>query len=292
VAGRQDAHVISSDQRALVFDRRIPPVLEIDPGDTVAFETSDEAYTRLAAGEPVESVGPENINAVTGPVAVRGAEPGDALRIEVLDIQIRRAWSVWLPGFGMLGGYTRRFQALRTPVEDGRLRISERVTVPLEPMIGCIALAPAEGRGSTLGPVYPFGGNMDLRELSPGATLWLPVQVPGALLSVGDLHAAMGQGEPTFVSLEAAGTATLRIDVEKGRRLASPRLRVGDETICVGIGTSHGAANQRALALAWELLTGELGMEPMEAYAYTSARVGIRFGGPAGAVVLAVVPDP
>lgn len=85
----------------------------------------------------------------------------------------------------------------------------------IEPMIGCIGLAPASGSSSTVMPAYPWGSNMDLRELGPGGIVYLPVQVPGALLSIGDLHAAMGTGEPTAVSLEAAGKATVRITVEK-----------------------------------------------------------------------------
>jgi amidase len=289
---RQAFHVVGSERRAMAFDRTIPPVLEIDPGDTVTFETSDDSYARLVAGESVESVGLATLNAVTGPVAVRGAEPGDALRIEVLAIRIVRAWSMWLPGFGALGAYTTGLRVMQMPIEGDRVRTSDRVTVPLEPMIGCIGLAPAAGRGSTLGPVFPSGGNMDLRELSPGATLWLPVEVPGGLLSMSDIHAAMGHGEPTFVSIEAAGEATLRIGVEKGRGLAFPRLRVGEDTICVGMGSTYAAAHQRALDQAYELLTGEHGLEPPAAYTYACARVGVRFGGPAGTMVLAVVPDP
>jgi amidase len=284
--------VLSKEQRALAFDRAIPPVLEIEPGDTVTFETGDVAYHRLSRGEAVEAIGLENFNAVTGPVFVRGAEPGDALRVDVLDIQIARAWSVWLPGFGGLGAYTDEIRVMQTPIEGDRVHISDELTVSLEPMIGCIGVAPAEGRGSTFMPAYPFGGNMDLRELSPGATLYLPVQVPGALFAMGDLHAAMGAAEPTWVSLEASGAATLRIDVAKGMRLDYPRLRVGSDTICVGLGEAHTAAYQCALDQAWGVLTGEHGLEPFAAYAYASARVGMRLGGPAGCVVLAVVPDP
>ena len=88
-------------------------------------------------------------------------------------------------------------------------------------MIGCIGTAPAQGSASTFMPAYPFGGNMDLREMEPGTTLYLPVNVPGGLLSMGDLHAAMGTAEPTWVSLEAAGHATLRIGVEPDMRLRS-----------------------------------------------------------------------
>jgi len=293
-----DIDIIASDHRVFAFDPTNPPVLKVDSGSTVTFETDDTALARIAAGESMETIGIENLNALTGPLSVHGAEQGDALRIEVLDIHIARAWSVWLPGFGGLGAKTKELRAMQTPVEDVRVRITDDLSVPLEPMIGCIGVAPADGRGSTMRPVYPFGGNMDLRELSPGAILWLPVQTSGALLSVGDLHAAMGQGEPTVVSLEAAGAATLRIDLEKGRELAFPRLRVGEETICVGMGETHQEAKQCALDQAFELLTGEQGLEPFAAYAYASARVDMRLGGPSGTMgeghqcVLAAVPDP
>jgi amidase len=283
---------VSSERPAFAFDRNIPPVLEVAPGSVVSFQTDLSVLDRLAAGEPPASIGMERLNALAGPVAVLGAEPGDALRIEVLDIQIDRAWSVWLPGFGPLGARTDRIRVMQTPIQDGRLTIGANRSVPLEPMIGCIGVAPAEGVGSTLRPVYPFGGNMDLRELSVGATLWLPVQVPGALLSVGDFHAAMGQGEPTAVALEAAGVATLRIDLEKRRALPSPRLRVGDDTMLIGLGADHVEARQNAIGLALDFLVEECGFEVFEAYAYASARVGVRFGGPAGATVLAVVPNP
>lgn len=290
-------HLIQRDRVTTAFDRRIPPVIEVTPGDTVRFETDDTAYARLANGETLESIGVENLNAVTGPVAVRGAEPGDLLRIDVIDIEIVRTWAAWLPGFGTLGGRTPSVQIKQLAIAGRSIRLTDTLRVPLEPMIGCIGLAPAVGLASTLKPTYPFGGNMDLRELSPGATLWLPVQVPGAMLSLGDLHAAMGHGEPAHVSLEGAGSATVRVGLEKGRTFPYPRLRIGGDTILIGMddrpraagGTS--AAYQRAIDQVFEHLTRERGMDAFTAYAYISARVSTRFGGPAGSLVLAVVPD-
>src|SRR5262249_45432499 len=137
--------------------------------------------------------------------------------------------------------------------------------------------------------------NMDLREFSPGASLFLPIQAPGALLSLGDLHAAMGTGEPTLVSLEASGEATVRIHLEKGLQLSTPRLRVDNSTICVAPLDERGSwseAYQLALEQAYHLLVEEHHLTPFEAYMYTCARVGMRFGGPASAIILAVVPDP
>jgi amidase len=284
--------VLSREQRAFAFDPTLPPVAEVDPGAIVVFETGDAAYERLSRGESVQDIGLENFNAVTGPVLVRGAQPGDAIRVDVLDVRLTRAWSVWLPGFGGLGARTAETRVMQIPLEGGRARISDNLRVPLSPMIGCIGLAPAEGRGSTFMPAYPWGGNMDLREMSPGTTLELPVQVPGGLLSVGDLHAAMGAAEPTWVSLEAAGRATLRIGLRKAAGLNSPRLYAQGATLCVGMGESLEAAQQAALDQAYELLTRDLGLDPFSAYAYASARVAMRLGGPASPIVIAVVPDP
>jgi amidase len=290
-------HHIPRDQRQTIFDPAIAPVEEVEPGDIVCFETDDSAYARLAGGETLEDIGVENLNAVTGPVAIRGAAPGDVLRIDVLGIEIARTWAAWLPGFGPLGGRTLAVQMKRLEIKGDLVSLSADVRVPLEPMIGCIGLAPAAGQASTLKPAYSFGGNIDLRELSAGATLWLPVQVPGALLSVGDLHAAMGQGEPAHVSLEAAGSATLRIDVEKKRALPYPRMRVGSDTIFVGMDDRSRAAGgthfayQRAIDQVFDHLTIERHMDPLTAYAFISARVATRFGGPAGSLVLAIVPD-
>jgi amidase len=283
--------ILNKDQKAFAFDPTIPPALTIASGDTVTFETGDFAYERLANGEKVEDIGLENFNAVTGPVYVEGAEPGDALKIDILDVQVVRAWSVWLPGFGGLGGKTTDAHVMQTPLRDGRAYLSETVSVPIEAMIGCIGVAPKAGKASTFMPAYFHGGNFDLREMMAGTTLYLPVQVPGGLLAMGDLHAAMGTAEPTWVSLEAAGSATLRISVEKGMALNYPRLRVDGATICLGMGETLQEAHQIALDQAFDLLVKDFKLEPFVAYAYASARVGMRFGGPASPIVLAVVPD-
>jgi acetamidase/formamidase len=179
---------------------------------------------------------------------------------------------------------------METPLRDGRAHIGT-ISVPLRPMIGCIGVAPAEGAGSTFMPAYPFGGNMDLREMEPGTILYLPVQVAGGLLSMGDLHAAMGTQEPTWVSLEAAGSATLRIGIAKDLQLAYPRLERDGATYFLGMADTYEAAHQIALDQAFDHLVTARGLEPFEAYAYVSAMVDMRLGGPATTIVMAVVPD-
>ena len=282
---------LNSDQKTFSFAPTHPPVLEINSGDTVTFETGDAAYERLSLGEAVDAIGLENFNAVTGPVYVHGAQPGDALRIEINDVQVRRAWSVWLPDFGGLGKFSKTTRTRQIELRDGRAYITPALSVPIKTMIGCIGVAPRDGTASTFMPAYPHGGNMDLREMSAGTTLYLPVQVAGALLSMGDLHAAMGTAEPAWVSLEAAGSATLTIHLEKGMKLNYPRLRVGSSMLLLGMSDTLEKAYQIALEEAYVLLTEGWGLDAFDAYAYASACVAMRFGGPANAIVMAEVPD-
>jgi amidase len=284
-------YTLAKEQRAFAFDPTQEPALRVSPGDTVTYETGDAAYARLCNGETVEEIGLDKFNAVTGPVYVEGAEPGDALKVEVLDVRVTRAWSVWLPQFGGLGANAETVKVREILLRDGRAYITDELSVPLRPMIGCIGVAPAEGTGSTFMPTYPFGGNMDLKELVAGATIYLPVQVTGGLLSIGDLHAAMGNAEPTWVGLEAAGEATVRIGVVKGMKITYPRVRSGNETLVMGMGDSLADAQQQAIDAAYALLTNEWGLSPFDAYAYMSAAVDIRLGGPLSNIVLAAVPD-
>lgn len=284
-------YTIAKEQHAFSLDPSIPPVLSVQAPCILTFETDDLAYRRLSQGETPQEIDFENFNMVTGPVHIEGAEPGDCLRLEILDVAVRSAWAVWFPGGGVLGHKTSRLQVRQLPIEDSRVRINRGFSVPLEPMIGCVGVAPPVGRSSTLEPAYPWGGNMDLRELVAGAVIYLPVQVPGALLSLGDLHAAMGTGEATDVALEAAGTVRLRVSIEKEMRLHFPRMRCAGQTICIGIAGSMEEAVQIAFDQAYELLIGDLGLDPFDAYAYACARIDLRFGGPASSIALAVVPD-
>jgi amidase len=282
--------VLSKEQHTLDFRREHAPVTTVASGAVVRFETGDIAYERLSRGEALEAIGLETFNRVTGPVAVEGAAPGDVIRVTVLDIEIHRSWSVWLPGFGALGAYTGETIARQVPLEDGRAIISRRISVPVEPMIGCIGLAPAEGVGSTFVPAYHWGGNMDLREMSPGTVVDLPVQVPGGNLSIGDHHAAMGQGEPTWVSLESAGASTVRIELVTGSPISHPVVHRDGKVCFVGQGDDLAAAHQHAVDRAWAWLTEVQGLEAFEAYAYASARLEMRLGGPASPQVLACLP--
>jgi acetamidase/formamidase len=157
----------------------------------------------------------------------------------------------------------------RLPIQDGTVIVSERVRLPLRPMIGCLGLAPAEGETSTLSPAMPWAGNYDLTQIAPGATMLFPAQVPGGIFSLGDLHAAMGEHEATFIAIECAGSATVRLDVRPGLNLESPRIETADRIFVMGLSAwgDYGAARLQAARLLYELLTRELELTPWEAYA-------------------------
>lgn len=284
--------VVGRDCWTTSFSASHAPALEIEPPAVVRFETSDTAISQLLDGVPVEEIGFANLNPVSGPVLVVGAEPGDAIAIEVLDVTVEQAWTGWLPGVGSLGDRTDRLHVREVPVRDGHIWISDRVGVPLRPMIGCAGLAPSAGESATVVPAYPWGGNLDLRELEPGATLFLPVQTPGAYVSLGDLHAAMGAGERTGVSIECVGTATVRLALEKRMGIPAPIVRLADATALVAIADDLSTAARQAMGRAHDFLLTEHDMDPFDAVAFLSACGEIRLGGPAAPIAVAVVPDP
>ncbi len=287
-------HEIKAGQTTFAFRPDAEPVLRIQPGETVKFETSPEPSERLleAGDHWLEKLDIRAINAVTGPVYVEGAEPGDAISVEIIDVVPGPwGWNAFIPNFGLLGNRTGLAGIRRLPIENGRIIVSESLSLPVEPMIGCLGLAPASGQSSTLGPAFPWGGNFDLVQVKPGNTILFPVQVPGGLFSLGDLHAAMGRGEATSVSIECPGTATVRLGLRKGLKLETPRIETPERIYTVGLrpkGDFDGSREQ-ATSLMFEYLTVERGLSPWDAYVVCSAVVDIEYGGPAGSITLASV---
>ena len=177
------------------FDRTASPIAHVEPGETFLVETVPSSLV------------------ATGPIEVTGAVPGDALAITVHSICFGSEAAMWMkPGRGAFGSRladTLRSQVTRTiPLRDGKAFFSEQIAIPLRPMIGVAGVAPW---GDSLPTYWPgrHGGNLDCRLVTTGNTLYLPVAAPGALLGIGDLHAAMGDGEIMLSGVEAAGEVTL-----------------------------------------------------------------------------------
>jgi amidase len=288
-------HLIPANQTVFSFRPDAEPVLRVRPGEIIRFETSAEPVERLfaAGADWTEVIDVRAINAVTGPVFIEGVMPGDAVSVEVLAIEPRDwGWNAAIQGFGLLDGLLPEPMLERLPIQDGEVIVSDRVRLPLRPMIGCLGLAPAQGATSSLSPAMPWAGNYDLTQIAPGATVLFPAQVPGGLFSLGDLHAAMGEHEATFIAIECAGSATVRLDVRAGMVLETPRIETPDRIFVIGLSScgDYSAARLQAARLLYELLTVDAELTPREAYVVISARGDLTLGGPAGTIVLGSVP--
>ncbi len=289
-------HVIPKSAGAPGISAHREPALTIAPGtgERITFETDDTAYAQMHEhGDMAKVTAP--LNPVTGPVHVEGAEPGDVLAVTIHDITFPGyAWSVFLPGAGALADVMgEQMITHRVEIDGDVVRLPGGRTAPIAPMIGCIGVAAADGEMSTVMPSYPTGGNLDLTDAAPGATVYLPVQVPGALLYVGDLHAVMGRGEATFVAIEAAGEATVSVELLKAptgslASLRAPRVETADEVICVGLGDPVQDSIQMAYESLFAVLTQDHGYSPADAYVTLSAVGHTELGGPTGSTD----PDP
>lgn len=196
-----------------------------ESGETVVFETRDCYDDTVTAGErPAGERGASIENPATGPLFVKGAAPGDVLKVEILDI-VLRSWGV-MRSSAAGGVFYRDFEEEEARIfalEDGTVKFDEKLTLDLEPMIGVIGTAPA-GDGIPTDTPDSHGGNMDCRRIRKGSILYLPVFVEGALLSIGDLHALMGDGEVFICGLETGGEVTVKVTVLKNCHVPTPFL--------------------------------------------------------------------
>jgi formamidase len=213
------------------WDQSLPPVLTVAPGDEIEFEIVDASGGQLDPSSTPEDVGRldfARVNPVTGPVSVDGAQPGDALVVDVLDFAPSGwGWTAIVPGFGLLAEDFPRPALHITHYDERGVAWTPEVRLPFRPFPGTIGVAPGEpGRHSVI-PPREVGGNMDIRDLSVGARLWLPVAVPGALFSVGDTHAAQGDGEVCGTAVESPMSIRLRFDLARQVRLPRPQFRPG-----------------------------------------------------------------
>lgn len=208
---------IKKEQVHFAFDPAETPVVYADNGDTVKFFCQD-CYCEqiLADGFEFDKLDNGLGNPATGPLYVRGAEQGDVLRVEIKAIDIAAEGSMCAhTGAGVYeinGCHCRKF-----PVEDGKVIFDKEINIPIKPMIGVIGTAPSSEVISTHVP-GEHGGNLDIKDIGVGTLLYLPVNVPGALLSIGDLHALQGDGETLICALEMSGEVTVKVNVLKNRQ--------------------------------------------------------------------------
>ncbi len=218
---------VAREQWHLTWDNSIAPVARVESGQTVEFDLLDAAGGQIGPDSTVETIRTLDfgrVDQVNGPVYVEGAVPGDTLQVEFLDLQPADwGWTALIPGFGLLADLFPD-PALRIwRLADGWAEFAPGIRIPLEPFCGEVGLAPgAPGALSTI-PPYRHGGNMDTKHLTKGATLYLPVEAEGALFSMGDGHAAQGDGEVCGTAIETPMRATVRLTVRKGLSIPQPQ---------------------------------------------------------------------
>ena len=283
-------HELQPDAFAYAWDNAIEPALEIESGETILLHVRDASDEQIDPGSTVNAVTAldfEKVNPVSGPVYVKGAEPGDTLAVELLEFQPPSwGWTAIIPGFGLL---TEEFPDpwLRiSQVEDGVVRFSDRVTLPFRPFPGTLGVAPEEPGPHSIVPPSRWGGNMDTKHLNPGTTLYLPVGVPGALFSLGDTHAAQGDGEVCGTAIETAMDVVLRLSVRKDIGVDAPQYDVPAGAIaehersayhvCTGVGADLMECARDAVRATIGWLGEHQGLDREEAYAVASVACDLR----------------
>src|SRR5882672_1473381 len=237
------SHRIGRDEIVWAFEPNMEPVLEVDPGSTITLETND-CFTGQIQSEAdlVTAIDFQRVNSATGPIAVRGAKPGDSLVVELLEVRpAERGFATLIPGIGQL---IDKVQAPLTQVfrvEGDTVHMNDRISFPLRPMVGVIGVA-TESETVYNGFAGQHGGNLDNHLHGPGATIYLPVRQPGGMLAIGDMHASMGDGELCFTGVEIEGEVTIRVGLLKGKQGTWPVTELADRWIAHGT-TSGGDGN-------------------------------------------------
>ncbi len=282
-------HGLKAERLHFAWDNSLPPALEISSGDTVVFETWDSSghfvrrdFTAADMARPREFRG----HALTGPVRVHGAEPGDTLAIDVLAVQPSDwGYTTFGPGRGLLPDDFSSPYIRIWDLTDGQCaRGVPGARVPLGPFCGVMGVALAEPGSHSTVPPRRVGGNMDVRQLLAGSTLYLPVEVPGALFSVGDAHGVQGDGEVCITAVEMDSTTTLRFSVLHDFPVQEPQVRCVVPPTTIG-GAYHGctahapdlmAAARNATRYTIDWLCRTAGVSAEDAYVLCSVAAELR----------------
>lgn len=286
-------HTIHGSHHHFGWDNTNEPAARVVPGTVLEFECVDASGGQLTPSSTVADVPGLDfgrINPVTGPVFVDGAEPGDALKVTIMEFGPSGfGWTANIPGFGLLAD---RFTepALHIWSYD-RYRMDPAAygpggRVPLKPFAGTIGNAPAEAGLHSVVPPRRVGGNLDIRDLAAGTVLYLPVEVRGALFSIGDTHAAQGDGEICGTAIESPMNVVLSLDVEKGANLATPRYTTPGPVsrhfdakgyeVTTGIGPDLMQGARDAVMRMIDLLSTRMGMSAVDAYMLCSVAGDLR----------------
>lgn len=285
-------HSVREDAFNYVWDNSLEPALEVEPGEAVELHVRDASDEQIGASSGVEDVTRldfDHVNPVSGPVFVKGAKPGDVLEVELLEFRPPDwGWTAIIPGFGLLADEFPEpwLRISKVDAERGRVVWSEGISLPYRPFPGTIGVAPAEPGAHPILPPSRWGGNLDTKHLQVGSTLYLPVGVEGALFSLGDTHAAQGDGEVCGTAIETAMDVTVRLSVRRDFAVETPQYRLPEGSlaateqsayhVCTGVGPDLMGAVQDAVRATVQRLEEQHGLGREEAYALCSVAVDLR----------------
>lgn len=249
-------YYLSDKNRHFKFDNSLPPVITVQSGSTMIIECRAGCDNQLNPDSTVkdlEAVDRTRVHALTGPIAVEGAEPGDILKVEIQEFTHQGfGWTYISPGFGLLPDDfgDRRELFIWKVGSDERAELRPGIRVPIEPFMGVMGVAPKENGAHSTMPPRHVGGNIDIRHLCKGSTAYFPVEVPGALFSVGDGHLAQGDGEVCGLAIEAPLTVRMRLSVEKGQSIPSVQFETNGPTTSKADSMGYYATTATGLNLA------------------------------------------
>ena len=279
-------HYLGAEPTHSVWNKDLPARLIVASGDIVHLECTDASGGQVRPDSTVadfQKIDRNRIHALTGPIAVHGAQPGDVLEVEVLEVGHHGwAWTSVIPGLGFLDARFTEPYLFQWVLESDASYSLEPAVVPLRPFCGVMGVAPGERGEFKTRPPGVFGGNLDVRELCAGSTLYLPVFNEGALFSCGDAHGAQGDGEVCINGMEMPASVVLRFHLHKNRRLDGPLLEssvrdTGAEWVVVQSGEDAFTTAQAATARMIDLLVSGWGFEPVQAYVLCSVALNLRF---------------
>ena len=286
--GRATSYELCAEPTHSVWNRALEPRLVVSSGATVQMECLDASggqVNPLSTVEDFQQIDRGRIHALTGPIAIKGAQPGDVLEVKVLEVAHRGwAWTSVIPGLGFLEERFIEPYLFQWKLEADVSRSLEPAVVPLRPFCGVMGVAPAEAGEFRTRPPGAFGGNLDVRELSAGATLYLPVFHPGALFSAGDAHGAQGDGEVCINGMEMPASVAFRFILHPSQTLTGPLIESaahgehgGAEWIVVESGVDALQTARAATSRMVDLLCSRWGFAPVHAYILCSVALKLRF---------------
>ncbi len=279
--GRRQApepeYFLSSEHTHNKFSRSIPPALQVPSGAVVQVETKEATDGQLTPGSTAADVATLDfspIHPLTGPVYVEGARPGDVLAVTLHRIEVGDwGWAAVVPGFGFLSEefrepYLKTWRFARAATEA---KFNEKIRIPLRPFAGVMGVAPDTDSLLSTIPPRANGGNMDNRHLTVGTTVYFPVFVEGALFSIGDTHAAQGDGEVSGTAVEAPMRIVYRVEVRKGgRSIPEPQYETAEDYAVTAFGTTLDEAAKKATRYMIDYLVEEHGLSRVDAYVLSS----------------------